>query len=110
MLLRFLDKFDSWLNEIKNLVRRHFNVVAFAGEDFKMTGHRVPMKMAESSILDSEFNSIKERYWHRRIKTEEIAKVVAAVWGEELIQFLAELAVSVLPRTILNRINCPRTI
>ena len=40
----------------------------------------------------------------RRIKTEEKAKVVASVWGEEFIQFLAALAV--LPRTILkNRMN-----
>ena len=36
----------------------------------------------------------------RRIKAEEKAKVVASVWGEELIQFLATLAV--LPRTILK--------
>ena len=45
---------------------------------------------------------------HRiRIKTEEKAKVVASVWGEEFIQFLAALAV--LPRTILNnRMNCTR--
>ena len=33
----------------------------------------------------------------RRIKTEEKANVVAAVWGEEFIKFLAALAV--LPRT-----------
>ena len=40
----------------------------------------------------------------RRIKTEEKAKVVASVWGEEFIQFLATLAI--LPRTILkNRMN-----
>ena len=30
----------------------------------------------------------------RRIKTEEMAKVVAAVWRTELIQFLASLAIS----------------
>ena len=29
----------------------------------------------------------------RRIKTEEKAKVVAAVWGTELIQFLGTLAI-----------------
>ena len=34
------------------------------------------------------------------IKTEEKAKVIASVWGEEFIIFLATLAV--LPRTILN--------
>ena len=28
-----------------------------------------------------------------RIKTEEKAKVIAAVWGKELIQFLAALAI-----------------
>ena len=45
----------------------------------------------------------------RRIKTEERAKVVAAVWGEECIQFLAKPAV--LPSTILNnRMNCTRMI
>ena len=37
---------------------------------------------------------------HRRIQTEEKAKVVASVCGEEFIQFLAALAV--LPRMILN--------
>ena len=42
--------------------------------------------------------------YRRRIKTEETAKVVAAVWREEFIKFLAALAI--LPRTILkNRIN-----
>ena len=37
----------------------------------------------------------------RRIKTEEKAKVVAAVWGKEFIQFLAALAI--LPRTVLKK-------
>ena len=32
-------------------------------------------------------------YHRRRIKTEEKTKVVASVWGEEFIQFLAVLAV-----------------
>ena len=42
---------------------------------------------------------------HRiRIKTKEKVKVVASVWGEEFIQFLAALAI--LPRGILkNWIN-----
>ena len=40
----------------------------------------------------------------RKMKTEEKVKVVASVWGEEFINFLAALAV--LPRTILkNRLN-----
>ena len=40
----------------------------------------------------------------RRIKSEEKAKVVASVWKEEFIQFLA--AIAVLPWTILkNRMN-----
>ena len=40
----------------------------------------------------------------RRIKTEAKAKVVASVWGTELIKFLDALAI--LPRTILkNRMN-----
>ena len=43
----------------------------------------------------------------RRIKTEEKAKVVVSVWGEEFIQFLATTAI--LPRTILNnRMNCTK--
>ena len=50
-------------------------------------------------------DSLTEICHHRRrIKTEEKAKVVASVWGEECIQFFAVLAV--LPiyicRTILN--------
>ena len=59
------------------------------------------------AILDSggprwtvykEKNGLKPRetfeplYHRRRIKTDEKAKVVAAVWGTELIQFLAALA------------------
>ena len=51
-------------------------------------------------------------YHRRRIKTEEIAKVVAAVGGEEFIQFLAALAI--LPWTILNNrmhsLHCTRMI
>ena len=41
-----------------------------------------------------------KRQHRRRIKTEEEAKVVASVWGEEFIKFLAALAI--LPRTILK--------
>ena len=42
--------------------------------------------------------------YRRWINTEEKAKVDTAVWGTELIQFLA--AQAILPRTILkNRIN-----
>ena len=45
----------------------------------------------------------------RRIKTEEKAKVVASVFGEEFIQFLVALAV--LPMTVLNnKMNCTRMI
>ena len=40
----------------------------------------------------------------RRIKTEEKAKLVASVWGEECIQFLAVQAV-LLRTTLKNRIN-----
>ena len=43
------------------------------------------------------FESLQHR---RRLKTEEKAKVLAAVWGEEFIQFLAALAV--LSGMILN--------
>ena len=39
----------------------------------------------------------------RRIKTEEKEKVVASVWGEELIKFLAALAI--LHRIFKNRMN-----
>ena len=39
------------------------------------------------------FGGNKSAKHRRRIKTEEKAKVVAAVWGTELIQFLAALAV-----------------
>ena len=47
------------------------------------------------SLKTVEFSSNKfELPTHRkRIKTEEKAKVVASVWGEEFIQFLAALAV-----------------
>ena len=36
---------------------------------------------------------IQSENHRRRINTEEKAKVVAAVWGTELIQFLAALAI-----------------
>ena len=51
-----------------------------------------------------------ERLGHRmRINSEENAKVVAAVWEAEFIQFLAALAV--LHWTVLNnRLNCTRII
>ena len=39
----------------------------------------------------------------RRIKTEEKAKVVAVVWGEDIIQFLATL--DILSRKIRARIH-----
>ena len=48
-------------------------------------------------------------HYRRRIKTEEKAKVIASVRGEEFIHILA--ALDVLPRKILNnRMNCTRMI
>ena len=45
----------------------------------------------------------------KKLTTEEKAKVVAAVWGTELIQFLAALAI--LHQDDLKiRMNCTRTI
>ena len=43
---------------------------------------------------------MKDQLHRRRIRTEEKAKVVAAVWRKEFIQFLAALAV--LLRTIIK--------
>ena len=45
----------------------------------------------------------------RRIKTEEKAKVVAAAWGAELIEFLAALAI-LHQDDLKNRVNLTRTI
>ena len=42
----------------------------------------------------------------RRIYTEENAKVVAASWGTELLQFLAELAI-LQEDELKNRLICP---
>ena len=59
--------------------------------------------------LKNPTSGCKFMFWnlftHRRsIKTDEKAKVVAFVWGEEFIKFLAALAI--LPRTIWkNRMN-----
>ena len=46
------------------------------------------------------YDRVKSTSHRRRINTEDKAKVVAYVWGEEVIQFLAALAF--LQRTILN--------
>ena len=48
-------------------------------------------------------------YSRRRIYTEEKAKVVAAVWGLEFIQFLAALAV-MQKDDMKKRMNCNRMI
>ena len=54
--------------------------------------------------IDTLRNKMNQREHRRFIKTEEKAKVVASVWGEECIQFLTALAI--LPRTIMkNRLN-----
>ena len=45
----------------------------------------------------------------RRINTEEKAKVVAAVWGTEFIQFLAALAI-LHQDEMKNRLICTRMI
>ena len=47
---------------------------------------------AMASNLQTLWGSIGKNHW-RLIKTEEKAKVVSAVWGTELIQFLAVLAI-----------------
>ena len=52
---------------------------------------------AAQSIL-STFTNASYCIHGRRIKTEESAKVVAAVWGTELIQFLAALAIFFLKK------------
>ena len=44
-----------------------------------------------------------------RIKTENKAQVVAAAWGAEFINFLAEL-LYFLPDDLNNRMNCTRLI
>ena len=73
-----------------------------------------------SSDLFLFWNRVQIRVWHtkkkltsvhcpngiapehrRKIKTEEKAKVVASVWGAEIVQFLAVL--EVLPRSIYER-------
>ena len=41
----------------------------------------------------------------RRIKTEEKAKVVAAVWGTEFVQFLAALAILHYRKILKNGMN-----
>ena len=46
----------------------------------------------------------------RRIKIEEKAKYVGSVWGEEFIQFLAELAVLNCMDDLNYRMNCTRMI
>ena len=38
-------------------------------------------------------NLKKRSHYRRRVNTEEKVKVVAAVWGTELIKFLATLAI-----------------
>ena len=54
--------------------------------------------------IDTLRNKMNQREHRRFIKTEEKAKVVASVWGEECIQFLAALAI--LQRKIWkNRMN-----
>ena len=63
---------------------------------------------ASNSILVLLF--VSREIWHlrRRIYTEEKAKVVAASWGTELIQFLA--ALSILNKEIIlvqNSWRCP---
>ena len=47
--------------------------------------------------------------FRRRIKKEEKAKVVAAIWGTEIIKFLAALAV-LHEDDLKNRMNCTRMI
>ena len=44
-------------------------------------------------LKNSQLEAILESAHRRRITTEEKAKVVAAVWGTELIRFLAMLAI-----------------
>ena len=44
-------------------------------------------------VLHQRICTLIEVKHRRRIKTEEKAKVVASVWGEEFIQFLAAIAV-----------------
>ena len=41
----------------------------------------------------TEFATLKELRHRRRMELEDKAKVVASVWGEEFVQFLAALAV-----------------
>ena len=55
-----------------------------------------PDKHTESHLHttggDANIGPVEHTLHRRRIKTEETAKVVAAVWGTELIQFHAALA------------------
>ena len=53
----------------------------------------------------------KTEHWphRRRLKTEEKAKVVAVVWGAELIKFLATLAF-LNKDNLKYRMNCIRVV
>ena len=53
--------------------------------------------------------SFDEAVQRRRINTEEKAKVVAAVWRDIIIKFLAVLAVLHLD-DLKNKMNCTRMI
>ena len=111
----------------KDYVRTCSAIVLFAGSCLNMFGSRYVRSIMCERVLSFCFSSCSPRipptlapattactstwerstFWKservspiRRINTEENATVVAAVWGAELLQFLAKLAI--WPRTILK--------
>ena len=59
--------------------------------------------MRNTWFLSENFKYIKHRI--RMINTEEKRKVVIAVWGTEIIQFLSMLAI-IHQDDLKNRMNC----
>ena len=70
-----------------------------------------------ASVAHAEIHTLQKGGWgvgglgtkqRRRIKAEKKAKVVAAAWGAELIQFFAMQAI-LHQDDLKNRMNCTRT-
>ena len=88
---------QDWLSEKDMLLTSHL--------EHELTVDDLPDETQVASPADVHSHSI------RRIKTEEKSKVVAAVWGTEVIQILAALAILRIANSSFSTIHhdaiCP---
>ena len=96
---------DLLLQIEENLIN-YFELQPLLENSFLYVDPKQKLKTSSTYFLKQPNRLVQGSTKHRgRINTEEKAKIVAAVWGTEFIQFLAALAILDFRTILKNRMN-----